>query len=299
LAQKILSLSPDNISEIDVKETLSLAPAPRIIILRGSLPLVSLESFARLLITMGYPEESIKTPVSGEYSYSSYINSQKLAGMIAWYYEHEGMMPMLIGYSQGGMKVIKVLYELSGEFHRRLYVFNPYTEEVEPRHTIHDPITGKERGVLGLKIGYASSIATGRLMRVLLGQWDMIGRLRIIPDTVSEFSGFYIKHDLIGSDLFGLKRANTYHPLHTAIVHTIELPPGNTHFNVMMMDNIINNGELQRWIHSYTPAQRRGIEIYNNAPNLLLVAEIWYYIKKHWCIELQQLIRSQWARRAF
>jgi len=297
LIGRILSLDPYNISENDIKKTLSYAPAPRIINLNGSIPIVTLDSLSRFLIAMGYPEESVRNPINGKYSYSSYISSDKLAGMIAWYYEKEGMMPILIGYSQGGMKVIKTLYEFSGEFHKKLSVFNPFTDKYEQRYTIHDPLTGKERSVIGLKVGYASAIATGRFMRILLGQWDMIGRLRRIPDTVKEFTGFYIKYDFLGSDLLGLGKASRYYSAGSAIVYNVELPPRNTHFNVILIEDLAKNDKIHTWINSYSPAQRKNKLLYNMS-NILLAAELWYYIKKYWCIELQQLVRSRWIKKA-
>ena len=42
-------------------------------------------------------------------SRNSFADSEQLAGELAWYYESDGMMPMLIGHSQGGMLAIKVL----------------------------------------------------------------------------------------------------------------------------------------------------------------------------------------------
>ena len=35
-------------------------------------------------------------------------------GIVAWHYEHDGMRPMMIGHSQGGMQAVKVLQELDG-----------------------------------------------------------------------------------------------------------------------------------------------------------------------------------------
>ena len=60
--------------------------------------------------------------------------------------------------------------------------------------------------VVGLQLPYAAALATGRLMRVLLGQWDMLPRLRTVPDTVEEFSGYFVAWDpiaLTGPDAGG------------------------------------------------------------------------------------------------
>ncbi len=59
--------------------------------------------FAEFLIAMGYPAERLRNPRDGRLSYSSFGDSRRLAGSIAWHYEREGLMPMIIGHSQGGM----------------------------------------------------------------------------------------------------------------------------------------------------------------------------------------------------
>jgi hypothetical protein len=130
VAEKILALDPDNISEKEIQEVLSHAPAPRIINIHGGIYPVYLLmiSFSEFLISMGYPEESIRNPMDGSYSYSCYMDSEKIAGLIAWYYEREGMRPMMVGHSQGGIQAVKVLYELAGRFDSNLRVWNPLTD---------------------------------------------------------------------------------------------------------------------------------------------------------------------------
>src|SRR5262245_61922412 len=53
--ERVLALDPERISEREVFETLVFAPAPRIINLHGSVPIVTMQSFAEFLIAMGYP----------------------------------------------------------------------------------------------------------------------------------------------------------------------------------------------------------------------------------------------------
>jgi hypothetical protein len=296
LKEKVLRLNPENLTEKDVEEVLSLFPAPRIININGSLPLVTMDSFSRFLIAMGYPEKSVRNPGNGFYSYSSYRDSAQFAGMTAWYYEKEGMMPILIGHSQGGMMVIKTLHELAGAFHEKLPLWNPLSGDTENRHTIIDPLTGNERNVAGLKLGYASSIGAGRLMRFFLGQWNMLGRLRQIPDSVVEFTGFYIKYDFIGSDLLGFGKANQYYPLGSASVRNVRLPATYSHISVPLTEHLAQSTKTRKWINEYTPATEKPESpdgLHGDIRNILLAAEIWYNIKKYWCIELQKLIQTQ------
>src|SRR4249920_720302 len=67
---RILALVPERISDQDLRDTLSQGPAPRIILVQGSLPLVTMQPFAEFLIAMGYPEARIRNPSDGAYSYS-------------------------------------------------------------------------------------------------------------------------------------------------------------------------------------------------------------------------------------
>ena len=131
--ERVLALDPERISERELQATLALAPAPRIINLHGSVPLVTMRPFAEFLIAMGYPPERLRNPRDGAYSYSSFTDSRQLAGMLAWHYEREGMVPMLIGHSQGGMLTMKVLQDLAGASGDPIAVWNPLTDEPDGR----------------------------------------------------------------------------------------------------------------------------------------------------------------------
>lgn len=293
LEKQVLELDPGHISEQNVREVLSRFPAPRVINLNGSIPIVSMDSFSRFLIAMGYPEKSLLDPQTGRYSMSSYTSSEKLAGFVAWYYEKEGMMPVLIGHSQGGMLVVKVLHELDGSFREDLQVWNPLTGESEERSYITDPLADRQRQVRGLKLGYASAVATGKLMRFLLGQWDMLDRLHRIPDTVEEFTGHHIRYDPIGGSLTGKK----YFPLGSARVRNVMLPGSYSHITVPLTEDLAAIPAAREWINAYVPQADalhppEGLSR-TERKNILFAAEQWFYIKKHWCIELQGLVRSR------
>ncbi len=295
LAEKISGLDDRQITESDIRDILSRAPAPRIINLNGSIPLVTMDSFSKFLIGMGYPEEQVCNPLNGDFSYSSFMSSEKLAGYIAWYYEKDGMMPLLIGHSQGGMLVIRTLHELSGAFHERLRVWNPLTGEPEDRYSIIDPLTGREREVRDLKVGYASAVATGKTMRLILGQWDMLRRLREIPDSVEEFVGFRLTADLIGGDMLSPDKAGRYHPLGSAIVRNVKLPARYGHLTVPLVQDFAADNAAREWLNRYLPGTEELLsqdEPFEDGRNMLFAAEQWFYIKKYWSKELQRLVRS-------
>jgi len=287
---RILALEPGRITAEDVRDLLSKAPAPRIIGLQGSIPLVTMRPFAEFLIAMGYPESRLRDPADGSLSQSSFVDSEKLAGTLAWYCEHEGMMPMLIGHSQGGMAVIKVLYELVGEFNEKISVFNPMTDMSEHRTTIIDPLDGKERPVVGLKVPYAAALATGRLLRILLGQWTMVSRLRAIPDSVDEFTGFIIEWDLIA-----LGGDEPYRGVGEGKVRTVRLPASTSHIGMPLTKELALNPLTRSWIDSYRPddAAAPPVDAGIDTSNIVHAADIWYSVKKHWALEAQKLIRAR------
>jgi hypothetical protein len=290
--ERLLALIPERISERDVQEVLMRSPAPRIINLEGSIPLVNMASFAEFLITMGYPEERIRDPASGALSYGSAIDSRRLAGTMAWYYEREGMMPMLIGHSQGGMIAIRVLHELAGTFDDSIPVWNPLRGEAELRTTIVDPLTGVRRPVVGLQVPYVAALATGKLPRILLGQWTMLPLLHKIPDTAAEFTGFALEWDAIAGN-FG--STEPYRATGSAQVRNVTLPSAASHVSLPLAKELALDPVTRDWINRYVPgveAPSFPSDASTQRANLLHVADIWYSVKKHWCLEAQRLVRS-------
>jgi hypothetical protein len=292
IADRILALAPDRVSDADVRDTLARAPAPRIYLLQGSVALVTMTPFAEFLAAMGYPEERLRDPRSGDYSRSSFADSAEIAGELAWHYERDGMMPMLIGHSQGGMLAIRVLYELSGEFHREIQVRDPMSDAAQARTSIRDPWTGVARPVVGLKVGYATALATGKTMRVLLGQWSMLSRLRTIPDTVEEFTGFTIPGDPLAG---GWWDDEPYRAAGSARVRNVTLPSSYSHIGLPLAQHLPANETTRRWIDAYVPdasppppSAEHGVDV----SNLLHAADIWHSVKKHWCLEAQRAIRA-------
>jgi hypothetical protein len=294
---RLLALVPERISPREVEEVLARVAAPRIINLQGSVPVVTMTPFAEFLIAMGYPAERIRSPVDASLSYSSFVDARRLAGTLAWHYEREGMMPMLIGHSQGGMIAIKVLHELAGDFGTDIPVWNPQRGAAEARSTIVDPLSGERRPVVGLKVPYAAALATGKLMRVLLGQWDMLTRLREIPDTVEEFTGFASEWDALAGN-FGV--IEPYRAMGTAKVRNVVLPPDANHLTLPRIAELARDPATRDWIDGYAPgtpfAPPRAAQA--ETANLLHAADIWYSVKRHWCIEAQRLVRARRERLA-
>jgi len=297
MEEKILALDPERVKESDIREVLSRAPAPRVINIHGGIYPVYLcmESFSQFLVKMGYPEEKIRNPGNGSLSFSCYESSAKIAGAIAWYYEKEGLRPMLVGHSQGGIQAVKVLYDLKGAFGNEVAVYNPLTGKFEKRCSIIDPITGSERPVVGLEVSYATAVGAGGFTRFLPNQWVMTGRLRSIPDTALEFTGFVIGLDPIGGDLFGFGTVNRYAANGKAVVRNVRLPIGYNHVTVPATSHLAESQEIRDWINDYVPteAPELNVTFQSSSRNILWAADVWYSIKKHWVMELQRLIRAK------
>ncbi len=270
---------------------LAALPAPRIINLQGSVPLVTMEPFARFLIAMGYPEASLRDPHDGSLSMSSYVSSTKLAGIVAWYYEQTGLRPMLIGHSQGGMLVVRTLHELDGAFADAIAVYDPVRDEALPRTMVRDPYTGAMQPVRGLRVAFGAAIATGTLPRVLLGQWSMLTRLRRIPDTVDEFTGFTIAWDPIAGN-FG--DAAIYGPEGNAAVRNVLLPAATSHIGAPLTEHLAANPVTRRVIDAWRPEQGEPVvaDPQVDARNIALAADLWFSIRRHWCREGQRSLHA-------
>jgi hypothetical protein len=229
---------------------------------------------------MGYPLERLRDPRDGSLSQSGYQDSVRVAGIVAWHYEHDGMPPILIGHSRGGMVVVRTLHELAGAFQDALPVWDPVRDEPLARTTIVDPYTHAERPVLGLSVEYAAAIATGRLPRLLLGQWTMLARLRDIPDTVHEFTGFRIAGDLIAGDLFG---HDPYVAHGHAHVRNVVLPSSYRHLDVPVVEHLAADPRTRAWIDAWRPGSDAPPPEGADSRNLLLAADIWHGVKRAWC----------------
>ena len=297
LQKRLLALDPEHISDRDVRETLARGPTPRIVLLHGGIYPVHLlmESFGRFLGGMGYPEARIRDPGDNAWSYSPYEDSKKLAGIVAWDYERSGLRPMMIGHSQGGMQAVKVLHELNGEFAESLRVFDPKLDRFEERTSIVDPITHKTRPVVGVSVAYASAVGAGGAAFLLPNQWSMLDKLDSVPNTVDEFTGFFIGVDLIAWSFPGASRNFQHNG--TAKVRNVELPATYSHVFVPLVGSLADEPQVRDWINDYVPGDARDASSLpgDAALHVLWAADVWYSIKKHWCLEAQHWVR---ARRA-
>jgi hypothetical protein len=302
LEDRLLALDPDHISGDDLRDTLSKAPAPHIVLLHGGIYPVylAMTSFAGFLIGMGYPEDRIRRPdgvLDSIYSYSPYQDSREVAGLIAWYYERDGVRPMMVGHSQGGVQAVKILYDLTGASGADIHVWNPVTDVAEDRTTIVDPLTGTERPVVGLAVPYASAVGAGGAALLLPNQWSMVHRLHTIPDSVEDFTGFTISVDLVAMTFPGSRNASEFRHNGTANVRNVILPSAYNHVVVPVTRELAESEAMREWINAYVPDRKGQAETLPQGPsdNALWAADVWHSIKKHWCLEAQRLVRAKRA----
>jgi hypothetical protein len=295
LEDRILALDPEHLTEADVRGTLAAGPAPRIVLLHGGVPMVYLlmKSFGRFLVGMGYPEARIRDPLNQDWSRSPYEDSAHVAGLVAWYYERDGLRPMVVGHSQGGVQAVKVLRTLNGSFGDRIAVWDPLADAALDRTIILDPLTGREQPVVGFTLPYASVVGAGGISLANPRHWDMIGHLYSVPNTVEDFTGYSIEFDPIAwtGDAPAQYKHNG-----TANVRNVMLPASYSHVFVPFTHELASDARTRDWINAYTPLAG---EAPNPPPdigqNALWAADVWFSVKKHWCLEVQRLIR---ARRA-
>jgi hypothetical protein len=292
---RVLALNCERLSADDVR-ALSAAPAPRVMLLHGGVFPVYLlmVSFGRFLVGMGYPEASIRDPASGDWSYSPYMDTRQLAGLIAWQYERDGMRPMMVGHSQGGLYVVKILKDLAGRSGDTLQVWNPHAWDYESRTSITDPFTGKARPVVGLSVAYGSAVGAGGWALLLPNQWENLDTLRKIPDTVDEFTGFFVAADLIALSFPGNPLDSPYTANSKAVVRNVTLPATYNHITVPVTDDLPQDPAARAWIEAYFPGSDADTSTLSLSAQLhvLYAADVWYSVKKHWCLESQNLIRQ-------
>jgi hypothetical protein len=287
LAQRLDALDCDRLSSGDVASVLATVPAPQVIAMHGSVPIVTMEPFAEFLQRMGYPAERLVNPRDGARTTSSRLDSARLAGWIAWHYERDGLMPLLIGHSQGGMVVIRLLHDLAGtRGPRTFHVWDPREPAPESRTTIVDPRTGAPRDVAGLRLPFAAVLATGSLPRFLLGQWGMLPLLRDIPDSVDEFLGFSIPWDPIAGTF---AEPPPFTATGSARVRNVVLPASYSHIDLPRTAHLASQPATRAWIEDFTPGSSTPPPADADVANLVHAAELWHAVKRQWCRQAKDL----------
>jgi hypothetical protein len=125
----------------------------------------------------------------------------------------------------------------------------------------------------------------------------MLFRLRKIPNTVEEFTGFSIQGDMVAWTIPGGLAMDEYRHGGNAQVRNVILPITYNHIMVPVTHALATDTATRNWINAYVPRDGALPDVPDGiiGHNVLWAADVWFSIKKHWCIEAQRLIR---ARRA-
>ena len=147
------------------------------------------------------------------------------------------------------------------------------------------------RPVQGLKVPFVAALATGKLPRLLLGQWSMLTRLRHIPDTAVEFTGFSFGFDPIAGEFGG---PDPYVPIGSAVVRNVTLPATYSHIGLPDMLHLAVDARTRAWINAYVPDGSQAPPPADaDTTNIVHAADLWFSVKKHWCLAAQRSIRSR------
>ena len=132
---------------------------------------------------------------------------------------------------------------------------------------------------------------------LLPNQWSMAKRLRSIPDSVEDFTGYALALDLVAWDLPGAGKK--YEAKGAARVRNVELPMNYSHVFVTATSHLARDPAMREWINAYVPGRVAELPAEaKSTDNSLWAADVWYSIKKHWVLEAQKMLRARQALAA-
>ena len=77
---------------------------------------LAMTSFGGFLTGHGLSRGAIRPPGPSTGPTARTRARHRLAGIAAWHYEQDGVRPMIVGHSQGGLYAVKVLKQLAGRY---------------------------------------------------------------------------------------------------------------------------------------------------------------------------------------
>jgi hypothetical protein len=108
-----------------------------------------------------------------------------------------------------------------------------------------------------------------------------------------EFTGFAIEWDLVAGNFPG---AESYTATGSAAVRNVTLPAAYSHIGLPNAVHLAADPATRAWIEAYDPAapptplpETSGVD----TTNLLHAADIWFSVKKHWCLAAQALLATR------
>ena len=150
--------------------------------------------------------------------------------------------------------------------------------------------------MIGISVAYASVVGAGGWALVLPHQWESLDTLRKIPDNVDEFTGYFINVDFFALSFPGNPLDRRYEGSGKDNVRNVELPAGYNHVTIPATSRTgagRADARLDQRLRSReVPADASSLPE-EAQEHVMWAADVWYSIKKHWCIEAQNLIRAR------
>jgi len=83
-------------------------------------------------------------------------------------------------------------------------------------------------------------------------------------------------------------------------VRNVVLPMTYNHITVPITHELAADPKARAWINAYVPGDGEEPKVPADVRglNILWAADVWFSIKKHWCLEAQTLIRAKRAALA-
>ena len=314
LSRRILGLDPNRVSQRDISDILSKGPTPWLMTI-APLPPWSVEflNLIKFFVKSGYPANRIGDPRSNDYRIDWRERPEIIGGMTAWFYENDGMAPILIGWSGGGILAVHVLHTLNGSPDtEKVRMVSARTGEIEERTWFRDFHTGERRPMSALRIPFAAALAAGGLGRYVQPKiWPIVHGLHQVPDTVHEFLGFKSPQDIFGTDMLngsdaGFVEANRFQAMGSANVRSIMTDDSYDHFWVVHCNELLETPEGTVWVQNYRPDSSHGHRDYRHTIEFsfiegkrnLFCGEIWHAVKKHWALSAQRVARTFIEKRS-
>jgi hypothetical protein len=117
----------------------------------------------------------------------------------------------------------------------------------------------------------------------------MLPRLRMVPDTVAEFTGLTLDWDLIAGTFPG---SEPYAATGSARVRNLWLPGWYQHTDLPRTEHLAANPATRAWIDAYRPDAAPpppAAEV--DTTNLLHAADIWHSVARQWCLAAKRAAR--------
>ena len=126
-------------------------------------------------------------------------------------------------------------------------------------------------------------------------QWENLSTLRKIPDNVDEFTGYFISVDLIALTFPGNPLDSRYEGNGKNTVRNVVLPSSYSHVMVPATRTLAKDVRMRDWINAFVPGKDVDTSSLpaDAQDHVMWAADVWYSIKKRWCIESQNLIRAR------